>query len=59
MLALALSRRIYDLGAICTPDENSFGASGSDILLLYEVEKADFQAHLDAAAARFHARGPE
>lgn len=26
MLALALSRRIYDLGAICTPDENSFGA---------------------------------
>ena len=69
MLALALSRRIYDLGAICTPDENSFGAwqfyirmigvSGSDILLLYEVEKADFQAHLDAAAARFHARGQQ
>jgi len=69
MLALALSRRIYDLGAIYTPDENSFGAwqfyirmigvSSFDILLLYEVEKADFQAHLDAAAARFHARGQQ
>lgn len=69
MLALALSRRIYDLGAVCTPDENSFGAwqfyirmigvSGSDILFLYEVEKDVFQAHLDAAAVRFHARGQQ
>ena len=69
MLALALSRRIYDLGAVCTPDENSFGAwqfyirmigvSGSDILFLYEVEKDVFQAHLDAAAVRFHVRGQQ
>lgn len=69
MLALALSRRIYDLGAVCTPDENSFGAwqfyirkigvSGSDILFLNEVEKDVFQAHLDAAAVRFHARGQQ
>ena len=69
LLALALSRRIYDLGAVCTPDENSFGAwqfyirmigvSGSDILFLYEVEKDVFQAHLDAAAVRFHVRGQQ